>query len=53
MRYSLSVELCFDEIRRGGFGGLTDDVDDDGTNGCVCFGNGANRSIGFDTLVIG
>lgn len=52
--YSLSVELCFDEIRRGGFGGPADDVDGDGgTNDCVCFGNGANKSIGFDTFVIG
>lgn len=52
--YSLSAELCLDEMRRGGFGGLADvDVDDDGTNDWVCFGNGANKSMGFDTFVIG
>lgn len=45
--YSLRVELSFDEIRWGGFGGLT------GTNVCVCFGNGANKSIGLVTFVIG
>lgn len=47
---SFNVELSLDEMRNGGFGGLGELT---GTNVCAAFGNGANKSIGFVTFVIG
>lgn len=44
---TFNVEFCFDEMRLGGSGALI------GMNDCVCLGNGANKSIGLVTFVMG